>query len=92
MAKTSAPQVVELSPVQLEALLVKLAGALPAETYQLVETLLRTLQWITGALEAKNCGGRRERYSKLTDRNGSGGRLPCGMKKAGGFCPRPALR
>jgi hypothetical protein len=35
-------------------LLVKLAGALPAETYQLVETLLRTLQWVTGALEAKN--------------------------------------
>jgi hypothetical protein len=33
---------------------VKLAGALPAETYQLVETLLRTLQWVTGALEAKN--------------------------------------
>lgn len=32
----------------------KLAGALPAETYQLVETLLRTLQWVTGALEAKN--------------------------------------
>lgn len=54
MAKGGAPQVVELSPVQLEALLVKLAGALPAETCQLVETLLRTLQWVTGALEAKN--------------------------------------
>ena len=54
MAKSSAPQVVELSTAQLEALLVKLAGALPAETYQLVETLLRTLQWVTGALEAKN--------------------------------------
>jgi len=54
MAKRSAPQVVELSTAQLEALLVKLAGALPAETYQLVETLLRTLQWVTRALEAKN--------------------------------------
>ena len=54
MAKSSAPQVVELSSAQLEALLVKLAQALPAETYQLVETLLRTLQWVTRALEAKN--------------------------------------
>ena len=54
MAKRSAPLVVELSTAQLEALLVKLAGALPAETYQLVETLLRTLQRVTGALEAKN--------------------------------------
>ena len=43
MAKRSAPLVVELSTAQLEALLVKLAGALPAETYQLVETLLRTV-------------------------------------------------
>jgi len=54
MAKSRTPQVVELSTAQLEALLVKLAGVLPAETYQLVETLLRTLQWVTGALEAKN--------------------------------------
>ena len=54
MAKSGTPQVVELSTAQLEALLVKLAGVLPAETYQLVETLLRTLQWVTGALEAKN--------------------------------------
>jgi hypothetical protein len=27
---------------------------LPTETYQLVETLLRTLQWVRGLLEAKN--------------------------------------
>jgi transposase len=54
MAKSSAPQVVELGTAQLEALLVQLAGLLPADTYQLVETLLRTLQWVTGALEAKN--------------------------------------
>ena len=45
---------VELSPAQLEALLVKLAGALPTETYQLVATLLRTLPWVTGALAAKH--------------------------------------
>ena len=54
MAKRSAPQVVELSTAQLDVLLVKLAQALPAETYQLVESLLRTLQWVTRALEAKN--------------------------------------
>ena len=54
MAKDAPPQIVELSTAQLEALLLKLAGALPAETYQLVETLLRTLQWVTGVLAAKN--------------------------------------
>jgi hypothetical protein len=32
MSKSDAPQVVELSAAQLEALLVKLAGVLPAET------------------------------------------------------------
>ena len=53
MAKGAPAPIVELSTAQLEALLLQLAGALPAETYQLVETLLRTLQWVTGALEAK---------------------------------------
>ena len=54
MANRGAPQVVELSAAQLEALLVKLAGALPAETYQLVATILRTLLWVTAALAAKH--------------------------------------
>ncbi len=54
MAQGSGPEVVALSPTQLEELLVKLAGLLPAETYQLVQTLLRTLQWVMGVLEAKN--------------------------------------
>jgi hypothetical protein len=54
VAKGSGPEVVALSPTQLEELLVKLAGLLPAETYRLVETLLRTLQWVMGVLEAKN--------------------------------------
>ena len=54
MAKGSSPEVLALSPTQLEELLVKLAGLLPAETYQLVETLLRNLQWVLGILEAKN--------------------------------------
>ena len=62
MAKSRTPQVVELSTAQREAWLVKLAGVLPAETYQRVETLLRTLPWVTGALEAKHTTlGRRRR-------------------------------
>ena len=46
MSKTKAPEVVELSTAQLEELLAKLAQLLPAELYQLVEKLLRTLQWV----------------------------------------------
>ena len=62
MAKGSGPEVVALNSTQLEELLVKLAGLLPAETYQLVETLLRILPWVRGLLEAKNTTlGRRRR-------------------------------
>jgi transposase len=53
VAKKSAPEVVTLSPPQLEELLAKLAGVLPAESYQLIEKLLRTLQWVMGLIEAK---------------------------------------
>ena len=44
---------VELSAAQLEELLVQLAKLLPPELYQLVEKLLRTLQWVLGVLQAK---------------------------------------
>jgi transposase len=54
MAKSTAPEIVTLNPAQLEELLVKLAARLPAESYQLVEKLLRTLQWLMGAIEAKD--------------------------------------
>ena len=53
MAKPRAPEIVSLSPPQLEELLAKLAGLLPAESYQLLEKLLRTLQWVMGLIEAK---------------------------------------
>ena len=53
MAKSRAPEVVTLSPTQLEELLAKLAGLLPAEIYQLVEKSLRTLHWVMGVIEAK---------------------------------------
>ena len=53
VAKGRAPEVVTLSPPQLEELLVKLAGLLPAEVYQLVEKSLRTLHWVLGVIEAK---------------------------------------
>lgn len=54
MAKSSPPDIVTLSPTQLEELLVKLAALLPAEIYQLVEKSLRTLQWVMGFIEAKD--------------------------------------
>ncbi len=54
MAKNTAPEMVSLSSAQVEELLVKLAPLLPAETYGLLEKVLRTLQWLMGAIEAKN--------------------------------------
>ena len=53
MAKNRAPEIITLSPTQLEELLAKLAGLLPAEMYQLVEKSLRTLHWVMGVIEAK---------------------------------------
>jgi hypothetical protein len=54
MAKTTAPEIVALSTAQLEELLAKLAALVPAETYRLLESVLRTFQWLVSALEAKN--------------------------------------
>jgi len=54
MAKTTAPEIVALSTAQLEELLAKLAALVPAETYRLLESVLRTFQWLVGAMEAKN--------------------------------------
>ena len=54
MAKSTTPEIVTLSPAQLEELLVKLAALLPTESYQLVEKLLRTLQWLMGAIQTKD--------------------------------------
>jgi transposase len=54
MAKKSAPEIITLTTAQLEELLARLAAALPAELYRPVEKLLRTLQWMMQALEAKD--------------------------------------
>jgi len=54
MAKGKAPEVICLSTVELEELLAQLSALLPAATYQLVESLLRTLQWLMEALEKKS--------------------------------------
>jgi transposase len=54
MARSTAPEPVSLSPAQLEELLVKLAALVPAELYQLIEKSLRTLQWLMGAIEARD--------------------------------------
>ena len=53
VAKSRAPEVVTLSPTQLEKLLAKLAELLQAGIYQLVTKSLRTLHWVMGVLEAK---------------------------------------
>jgi len=53
MAKASAPNIVTLSPTQLEELLTKLTPLLPTEIYQLIEKSLRTLQWLMRLIEAK---------------------------------------
>jgi len=54
MAKSTAPEIVSLSSAQVEELLGKLAPLLPAETYQLVEKILRTLQWLMGVIQARD--------------------------------------
>jgi transposase len=53
MNKSAAPQIISLSAPELEKLLGELRGSLAPATYQLVEALLRTLQWVMAALEQK---------------------------------------
>ena len=53
MNKSNAPQIISLSAAELEKLLGELRGPLAPATYQLVEALLRTLQWVLAALEQK---------------------------------------
>jgi hypothetical protein len=53
MNKSAAPQIISLSTAELEKLLGELRGPLAPTTYQLVEALLRTLQWVMAALEQK---------------------------------------
>jgi len=53
MNKSAAPQIISLSAAELEKLLGELRSSLAPATYQLVEGLLRTLQWVMAALEQK---------------------------------------
>ncbi len=53
MAKAQRPQITTLTAAQLEALLAQLRPLVPAATYQLIEALLQTLQWIMAAFEQK---------------------------------------
>jgi transposase len=53
MAQPATPEIVRLSAADLERLLGELRALLPAPTYQLVESLLRTLQWVLALLEEK---------------------------------------
>jgi len=53
MAQPATPEIIRLSTADLERLLGELRGLLPAKTYELVESLLRTLQWVLALLEEK---------------------------------------
>jgi len=53
MAKAQRPEVTTLTATQLEQLLTELRPLVPAATYQLIEGLLQTLQWIMAAFEQK---------------------------------------
>ena len=53
MAQPDAPEIIRLSLAELEQLLAELARLLPPATYQLVEGLLRTLQWVLTLLDEK---------------------------------------
>jgi transposase len=52
MAKP-APEVIRLSPAQLEGLVAELRAHLPAAVFELVHTALQTLQWVLEAMELK---------------------------------------
>ena len=52
-AKAKPPEIVQLSAAQLEQLLLDLRVAVAPATYQLVDSLLRTLVWIMGLLDRK---------------------------------------
>jgi len=53
MPPPATPEIIRLSPADLERLLGELRGLLPPPTNQLVESLLRTLQWVLALLEEK---------------------------------------
>ena len=53
MAETKTPEIVSVSAIELEQLLVELRRQLAPATYRLVESLLRTLQWMMALVEEK---------------------------------------
>jgi transposase len=94
MAKSTAPEIVSLTSVQVEELLVKLAPLLPAETFALLEKVLRTLQWLMGAIEAKDTtsgrlarmifGAKTEKTARLFPQP-----PPAGSQEAAAAAPAP---
>ena len=53
MPEKKTPEIVSVSALELEQLLTELRRQLAPATYQLVESLLRTLQWVMALLEEK---------------------------------------
>jgi len=94
MAKRTAPEIVSLTSAQVEELLVKLAPLLPAETFGLLEKVLRTLQWLMGAIEAKDTtigrlarmifGAKTEKTARLFPQP-----PPAGSQEAAAAAPAP---
>ena len=82
MNKSNAPQIISLSAAEVEKLLGELRGPLAPATYQMVEALLRTLQWVLATLEQKTAtlgrlrrmifGEKTEKACKILPRD------PCG--------------
>lgn len=59
--KSQAPEIITITPAQMEELLETLRAQLATQTYALVESLLRTLLWIMAVLEEKKASVRRLR-------------------------------
>lgn len=68
MAKSPQPEVVELQSGELEQLLQELRGALSPGTYERVEALLRTLQWVLELLQQKRASLQRLRRMIFGDK------------------------
>ena len=101
MAKTKAPEILMLSPGQLEELLADLRAQLAPATCQLLESLLRTLLWLMGEMENKETnlgrlrriifGPKTEKTAKLFPPSpGSSGQAGTDKPKGQGHGRKPA--
>jgi hypothetical protein len=88
MAKSQGPEVLRVSPAQVEELLPTLRAQLSSETYSLIESLLRTLLWIMEVLEQKKATLGRLRDALFGSKSEKTDKLF--PEKAGSEDPNPA--